>query len=406
MTDGRKNSGVVEAASIPTDASADSARQTAHAVVIGAGAAGLVAARELLREGHQVTVLESGSDEVGGVWAYTDEVESDQLGVRPKKRIHSSMYRDLRTNLPRQVMAYADFPFTPEAMKAATVDSRVYPSHQEVLAYLQAFSDAYQLKPHIRWRVSFMTGQQGQPEQPATPSHIETDAVVVCNGHYSDPFLPDIPGMDTFPGKQLHTHNYRSNEAFAGKRVCLVGAQASGIDISQEIAAVAQQVWVCSRKWPETVSVGEPHAILQLDNLIAMPPPEQLHSDGDITFQDGSRVNAVDVVVYATGYHYSYPFLDAACGVTVGDNRVAPVYKHTLVPHFGPTLSFLGLPFKVAPFPLFEAQARWVARALSRRISLPSVDEMTADIQAWEQEVQKRNWPLRYTHMTRVGQHA
>ena len=52
--------------------------------VIGAGAGGLVAARELLREGHRVTVYEKGSA-VGGVWLYTDEVEyDDPLGeMRP-----------------------------------------------------------------------------------------------------------------------------------------------------------------------------------------------------------------------------------------------------------------------------------------------------------------------------------
>jgi cation diffusion facilitator CzcD-associated flavoprotein CzcO len=51
--------------------------------VIGAGAGGLVAARELQREGHKVTVFEQGS-KVGGVWVYTDDVEDDDLaGVGP-----------------------------------------------------------------------------------------------------------------------------------------------------------------------------------------------------------------------------------------------------------------------------------------------------------------------------------
>jgi cation diffusion facilitator CzcD-associated flavoprotein CzcO len=49
--------------------------------VIGAGAAGLVAARELVLEGHHVTVFEKGSS-TGGVWVYTDEVEApDLLGM-------------------------------------------------------------------------------------------------------------------------------------------------------------------------------------------------------------------------------------------------------------------------------------------------------------------------------------
>ena len=50
--------------------------------VIGAGAAGLVAARELMREGHKVTVFEKGSDS-GGVWVYTDATESPDLLGEP-----------------------------------------------------------------------------------------------------------------------------------------------------------------------------------------------------------------------------------------------------------------------------------------------------------------------------------
>ena len=48
--------------------------------VVGAGAAGLAAAHEALRAGLQVTVLEA-EDDLGGVWRYTDAVESDPLGA-------------------------------------------------------------------------------------------------------------------------------------------------------------------------------------------------------------------------------------------------------------------------------------------------------------------------------------
>lgn len=51
--------------------------------VIGAGAAGLVAARELQKENHRVTVFEQ-SDRCGGVWIYTDDIESEDLtGLNP-----------------------------------------------------------------------------------------------------------------------------------------------------------------------------------------------------------------------------------------------------------------------------------------------------------------------------------
>ena len=65
--------------------------QVRHGVqaVIGAGAAGLVAARELIAEGHQVTVFEKGS-QTGGVWVYTDDIESpDLLG---QKLNHAALF--------------------------------------------------------------------------------------------------------------------------------------------------------------------------------------------------------------------------------------------------------------------------------------------------------------------------
>ena len=72
--------------------------------VVGAGAAGLVAARELLRAHHEVTVFEQSST-VGGVWVYQRESESDPLG-QTGPRLHASMYASLRTNLPRDLMAF------------------------------------------------------------------------------------------------------------------------------------------------------------------------------------------------------------------------------------------------------------------------------------------------------------
>ena len=59
--------------------------------VIGAGAAGLVTARELSREGHSVTVFEQNTV-VGGVWKYAETVEDDLVGLDPnRERVHSSL---------------------------------------------------------------------------------------------------------------------------------------------------------------------------------------------------------------------------------------------------------------------------------------------------------------------------
>jgi cation diffusion facilitator CzcD-associated flavoprotein CzcO len=79
-------------------------------------------------------------------------------------------------------------------------------------------------------------------QEEAPPSTSTFDAVVVCNGHYSLPRRPDLPGAGSFPGKLLHSHSYRDNAPYAGLTVVVVGASASGEDISREIALVADKV--------------------------------------------------------------------------------------------------------------------------------------------------------------------
>ena len=79
-------------------------------------------------------------------------------------------------------------------------------------------------------------------QEPAPTSTATFDAVVVCNGHYSNPRRPALPGAGQFPGRILHSHSYRTNGPYAGLTVVVIGASASGEDISREIAVVADKV--------------------------------------------------------------------------------------------------------------------------------------------------------------------
>ena len=86
-----------------------------------------MAARLLRDAGFRVKVFEA-SDQIGGVWVYSDS---------PAR----SLYKSLRTNLPKEVMAYSDFPFDaalPSFMK-----------HEDVLNYLQAYARYFNLYPMI-----------------------------------------------------------------------------------------------------------------------------------------------------------------------------------------------------------------------------------------------------------------
>ncbi|GLC56964.1 hypothetical protein PLESTB_001168300 [Pleodorina starrii] len=476
--------------------SAGAPRLSRRVAVIGAGAAGLVAARELRSEGHDVTVLEQ-SPYVGGVWRYDPRTEAeDLLGVNPDRcRVHGSMYEKLRTNLPRELMSFLDFPFDSAFLGPNySSDPRRFCGHAEVLGYLDAFADRFELRPLVRthtrvlsvetaaeaaqaeagaqptpaaaelgaaaeagpgWVVTSQRlaghgpetggaqshGQgavggsggaaeasavsagnsaagagQGQSAASAAPAAVDRelyDAVVVCNGHYSEPRLPYVRGMSrdvggrsdgAFPGQQLHSHNYRSAGEWRGKVVLVVGASNSGEDISRELSAGgAARVLLSAWSWKNDAWGADAAPYGPGGNIYRFPMVSELHTDGSATFADGRVEGPIDAVIYCTGYRYSFPFLRgaAAAAARVEDNCVGPLWLHMLPPdpRLAPGLSFVGLPWKVVPFPQFQLQSKLIARLLSGRVQLPSREQMDADIAAHFEAMQTQGLPMRYVHM-------
>ena len=338
--------------------------------VVGAGAAGLVAARELLRADHEVTVFEQSS-RVGGIWVYQEASEPDPLG-QTGPRLHASMYASLRTNLPRDLMAFFDFPF--DASGGGVDEWSRYPGHAQVLSYLEKFSETFDITRLIRfntkvvktvytdqWKLTFDTFQGEVAEK--------FDALTVCNGHYSEPRVPDVPEFSHFPAFVMHSHNYRSPDMFAGMKVAIVGAASSGMDLANEISTVAEQVYWCGRE-PAVLS----HKTEHLKNVMACGLVRYLMEDGRIEVGNNKCVGPVDCLIFATGYHYRFPFLSEKL-IHVRDNWVTPLYQDLLcITH--PTMALMALPFKIIPFPIFEIQARWFARMLNKGFDLPSVSQM------------------------------
>jgi len=404
----------------PSSSVATSRKETFNVAVIGAGASGLVAAKELLEEGLQVTVYEA-STEVGGIWIYDEAAEDDLLSQREDRgKVHSSMYASLRTNLPREVMSYLDLPFIPEAMQGKSQDSRRFCSHEEVLEYLKVYCEVYGLSEVIKFgrRVTKAIPQpvdcsdgtcagwciHSEGATGAEEEHF--DALVVANGHYTQPNVPEppLPGADTFPGTQMHSHNYRRPGPFAGQVVVVVGAQSSGQDISREVSQVAREVYLCSRSWPDPAMGTDPTPHGPRGNIWRRNNLAALHPDGSAEFEGGMAVSGVDAVVYCTGYRYSFPFLQDAGVVSLERNRVEPLYEQVFVPALAPRLAFIGLPFNVVAFQLFDMQAKWVARVLSGRRALPPAGEMAGEAERLYAEVDATGLPGRYAHEMRNSQ--
>ena len=204
--------------------------------IIGGGAGGLICAPKL-RSSFAVVLFEESS-KVGGCWKYT----------KPREK-RSPMYSNLRTNLPKQIMAFSeDHPFH------ANLPS--YLLHEDVQSYLEDFAMSEDLHSLIRyncrvemvekmsegrgWQIrsqkmclsSQPSPQQLQPKQ-SDETEVEVfDAVVICNGHYSEPLIPPVEGSESFRGLQLHSIDYdnlpTSLQLYANQRVLVVGSRSSG----------------------------------------------------------------------------------------------------------------------------------------------------------------------------------
>ncbi|XP_067651450.1 uncharacterized protein [Haliotis asinina] len=358
--------------------------------VIGAGAGGLCAMRHLLARPDVFDgVCFEQCPIVGGTWVYTDRVGTDEYGLP----VHSSMYKNLRTNLPKEVMAFPDFPFKDN------LPSFVF--HQEVLQYLQDYSDHFNVTDKIKFqtRVDSVRPLKSNNSEPKwevqycnvfsqTKKQTELfDAVIVCNGHYSIPLVPDIPGLDKFKGRVLHSHDYREPDAFKQKRVVCLGAQSSGMDIMVELSTVAQTVFISHNKAPLTSKL--PSNVEQKPGIVRFTEDSVIFSNED--------EQKIDSVVFCTGYKYTFPFLSESCNLKIENERVTPLYKHLIHTEF-PTLSFIGICKVVCPFPQFHFQVLVALSVLDGSLKLPSQNDMNQDIEKDYQHRLSQGLLPRYAH--------
>lgn len=337
--------------------------------VIGAGAAGLAALKNCTNrdnnENIEVICYEQ-TGEIGGTWVYVPEVGKDPYGLP----IHSSMYESLRTNLPKEVMGFPDFPI-PDNPKS-------YLTRTELLDFLNSYCDHFKLRSYIKFRhhvklVKPLPDRESNKwsvrieDLKSKETSVEIfDAVMVCNGHYFEPNVPKINGDDCFEGTILHSHDYRVPQFFSDKTVVVLGAGPSGMDLALEISKNAKRV-ILSHHLEDPILTRFPDNVIQKPDLKGLRKHEAIFKD--------SSAERVDTIFYCTGYKYSYPFLDESCGVRVESNMVTPLWKH-LVAVERPTLALIGLPYYVCAFSMFDLQVRFVLRFWRGEKKFPTREEM------------------------------
>ena len=369
--------------------------------VIGGGAGGLAVVRALQKHAPSVDVIGfEQSPHLGGTW-----VMDSSSSPSSSYTTESALYHSLRTNLPKEIMRFDDLAFP------ASLPSFCH--HTDVREYLENYASTFDLSTHYKmstrvqgaeWDAdtscwSLSTYSPGSEEAET----VEVDALVVANGHFSHPKVPADIGIDAFAGMLSHSHAYREPSAYAGLDVLVVGAGPSGVDISREVAGVARSVVVAAGDPNDSLPRALQDAVsADASNLTALPRVSRFCPDGaSVLLADGAEVGPFEAAILCTGYEYSFPFLPPSLVSVPEENPglVLPrLYQHMWHPPLGSRLAFVGIPFKVIPFPLMEVQASWFAHVVAGSVSLPSQTEMENETDAEDAARADAGIHPRFTH--------
>lgn len=176
--------------------------------VIGAGVAGVNTARQLALKGISCTVFER-SPTIGGVWR--------------------SHYMDFGLQVPQKGYHFPDHKWAP--------DAHALPTGPEVQEHIESYADKnnlrdkFQLNTSVKEVVPRKDGARGWTVVTDKESH-DFDFVVVANGQYCEPNVPEFEGREKFKGEVLHSSKFYDPEIVKGKRVVTVGFGKSSHDCS------------------------------------------------------------------------------------------------------------------------------------------------------------------------------
>ncbi|HEY6564931.1 MAG TPA: NAD(P)-binding domain-containing protein, partial [Pirellulaceae bacterium] len=322
-------------------------REMAPVCVVGAGPCGLAACKNLAEHGIPHECLER-QDDVGGHW----------YGDSP----HSGVYASTHLISSKKLTEFDDFRMPKQFPQ--------YPHHSQAFAYLRDYAQHFRLRDRIRFRTTVQRihpREDGWLVSTADGNERFYSAVILAHGHHVEPHLPEIPGR--FAGATLHSKNYKTPDLIRNQRLLIIGAGNSGCDLAVEAAYHARSVTLSLRRgyhilpkylfgtpldrcgeqldrWllPGRVKRRIAEKLIQVAvgpvELCGLPRPAHrlftthpivnshlpllvahqrvqvkpdvvAFHDYQVDFQDGTS-EEFDLVIFATGYQLSFPFVDLA----------------------------------------------------------------------------------------------
>ena len=215
---------------------------------------------------------------------------------------------------------------------------------------------------------------------PTDTESVETFThIIVASGTFSCGNKLNIPGLEQFRGRVLHSQEVKHMEEFKGQRILLVGAKFSAEDLALQAYKYGAKSVVIS--W-RTMPLGRDW--YKFPETITQHPEVREFINNTAYFKDGFEAE-FDTVIFCTGYKWHFPFM--ADDLRLKKLFVAvskEFYKATLWLNRGNgKVLYLAAAYMIYMLPRFDAQALWACKYIMGEIMVPSQEEMVADSEKW-----------------------
>lgn len=206
-------------------------------IIIGTGFGGMAAAIALKKAGYDDLVLLEKADEVGGVW-------------------RDNTYPGAACDVPSPFYSYSFEP-NPDW-------PRRYAPQPQILEYLQAVADKYDVRRHVRFGCEVASGSWSDAERQwtvrlASGEELKADVLVPAVGQLSRPARPEIEGADLFSGPAFHSATWDHDVDLKGKNVAVIGTGASAIQFVPAIQPEVATMTVFQRTPPYIIPRWDAH---------------------------------------------------------------------------------------------------------------------------------------------------
>ncbi|GAA5196185.1 NAD(P)/FAD-dependent oxidoreductase [Microbacterium jejuense] len=248
--------------------------------IVGAGFAGIGIAMALRHAGIDDLVVLERAPSIGGTW-------------------RDNTYPGIACDVPSHLYGFAAHP-NPSW-------SGTYARGDEIRAYLEHVVDAEGLRDRVRLNTA-MRGARWDAQRGAwlldtaiasgPAGQVTARALVLACGRLTEPAIPQLAGLETFPGPMFHSARWDHDAPLAGRRVGVVGTGASAIQIVPELARTAAHVTLFQRTPAWIVPRGgDVYSDTDRDSFAAHPEALEalradLYAEGEARFASRSGDSA------------------------------------------------------------------------------------------------------------------